>query len=246
MRFHLGCGVQHLDGYTNVDLRETAATDLVMDLTEPSLPTSESVDVVFSNAFFEHLRRSARVPHLNAIRHSLSDDGLVCYLGMPDFRRIAELYLAGGPGIVGPHFDLFNVYRYTHGDPEMAPEEGWQAQLHKSLFDVAEIGRLLRDAGYASYVVFRYVFPKEPAAADLSLGFYAVSRRVSAAELQRAASEFLRDFDQRFLQAATIRFEDGLSRPPAIARLRSLPQRRLIQRAAYGIASILARNTHPA
>lgn len=246
MRYHLGCGEQRLDGYTNVDLQPTAATDLVMDLTEPSLPVSEPVEAVFSNAFFEHLRRDQRAPHLRAVRKTMADDGFICYLGLPDFRRVAELYLAGGPGIVGPHFDLFNVYRYTHGDPEMSSGEGWVAQLHKSLFDVPEIGRLLRDAGWASYCVFRYVFPGEPAEADLSLGFYAVPRKMSEAELRRRARAFLAEFDGRFLQAHTIRFDDGLSRAPAVARALSMPQRRLVQRAAYGIAAILARNTHPA
>jgi hypothetical protein len=146
---------QRLDGYTNVDLQETAATDLVMDLTRPSLPAGEPAEGRFSKAFFEHLRRDQRAPHLKAALETFRDDGFVCYLGLPDFRRVAELYLAGSPGIVGPHFDLFNVYRYTHGDPEMASPDGWEAQLHKSLVDVQEVGRLLRDAGYASYVVFR-------------------------------------------------------------------------------------------
>jgi predicted SAM-dependent methyltransferase len=246
MRYHLGCGAQRLDGYVNVDLQPTAATDLVIDLTAPSLALSEPADVVFSNAFFEHLRRSTRVSHLAAVLRELSPRGFVCYLGLPDFQRVAELYLAGGPGVVGPHFDLFNVYRYTHGDPEMFPESGWEAQLHKSLFDVPEIGRLLRDAGYASYVVFRYVFPGEPKAADLSLGFFAVRTKVPEAALQQSSREFLSEFDTRFLDLTTLRFEDGRSRPQAVARVRSLPQRKLIQRVAYGVAAILAKNTHPA
>jgi predicted SAM-dependent methyltransferase len=246
MRFHLGCGEQRLAGYTNVDLQPTAATDLVMDLTRPSLSADEPIEAVFSNAFFEHLRRDQRAPHLRAVRQAVSEQSFICYLGLPDFRRVAELYLAGGPGIVGPHFDLFNVYRYTHGDPEMSSDEGWEAQLHKSLFDVPEVGRLLRDAGWASYVVFRYVFPGEPAGADLSLGFYAVTRKATAPELQQRARDFLSEFDGRFLQVDTIRFDDGVSRTPAVARALSVPQRRLVQRVAYGIAAILARNTHPA
>lgn len=244
MRFHLG-GEQRRDGYTNVDLQPTATTDLVMHLTRPSLPVSEPVEAVFSNAFFEHLRRDQRAPHLKAVLRTMSDDGFICYLGLPDLRSVAELYLAGGPGIVGLHFDLFNVYRYTHGDPEMSSYEGWEAQLRKSLFDVPEVGRLLGDAGCASYSIFRYVFPGEPAAADLSLGFYAVPRRVDEAELQRRACDFLVEFDGRLVQADTILFDDGLSRRPAVARALSLSPRHLVQRAACGIAAILARNTHP-
>ena len=244
MRYHLGCGEQRLDGCMNVDLQSTAATDLMTDLTAPSF--AERADAVFSNAFFEHLRRSARVPHLASVLRGLAPEGFACYLGLPDFRRVAELYLAGGPGIVGPHFDLFNAYRYTHGDPEMFPASGWEAQLHKSLFDVPEVGRLLRDAGYASYVVFRYAFPGEPEAADLSLGFFAVGRRVPEPNLERTARAFLAEFDGRFLDLSTLRSEDGRSRSQVVARVRSLPQRTLFQRAAYGLAAALAKNTHPA
>jgi predicted SAM-dependent methyltransferase len=246
MRYHLGCGDKHVDGYVNVDIRDTPATDEVMDLTLPEFPSGRPVDAVFSHAFFEHLRRDARVPHLKTLLRAVDADGFVCYIGLPDFRRVAELYLGSGPGIIGPHFDLFNVYRYTHGDPEMTPEDGWIGQLHKSLFDVPEVGRLLRDAGFASYVVFRYGFPGDPPGLDLSLGLYARPQKVPEAALREAARGFLADFDRRFLDLETVQFEDALSRPAPLARAAALPPRRLYQRAAYGIASILARNTHPA
>ena len=157
VRYHMGCGEQRIEGYVGVDIRATPVAELVLDLNEPKLPEGQQADVFFSHAFFEHLRRDARTPHLAALRGSLAPDGVVCYIGLPDFERIAQLYLEGGPGIVGPTFDLFHVYRYTHGDPEHQPD-WWEAQLHKSLFDVAETGRLLRDAGYGSYVLFRYAY----------------------------------------------------------------------------------------
>jgi hypothetical protein len=146
---------------------------------------------------------------------------------------------------VGPTFDLFHVYRYTHGDPEHQPD-WWEAQLHKSLFDVAETGRLLRDAGYGSYVVFRYAYPGEDAALDLNLGFYAVAGKRPTEELERECRAYLREFDGRFVRLETLRFEDGRSRPAAYARATSGPQRKLAQRVAYGVAARLARNTHPA
>ena len=246
MRYHLGCGDVALNGYVNVDIRDTPATDLVLDLNEPRLPADQAAQCVFSHAFFEHLRRDSRVPHLRAVRESLAPQGFVCYMGLPDFKRVAELYVQRGPGVVGPVFDLHNVYRYTHGDPEQSPEEGWEPQLHKSLFDVEEVGRLLRDAGYPSYVVFRYVFPHDRAEIDLSLGFYATAEQRSEAELQAACQRYLADFDGRFLQADTLRFEDGRSRPALVARAAGLPQKRLLQRIAYAAADRLAKNTHPA
>jgi hypothetical protein len=115
----------------------------VLDLSEPKLPERQQTDVLFSHTFFEHLRRDARVPHLAALRGSLAPDGVVCSIGLPDFERIAQRYLR-------------------------TSRTGWEAQLHKSLFDVAETGRLLRDAGYGSYVVFRYAYPGEDTALELT------------------------------------------------------------------------------
>jgi predicted SAM-dependent methyltransferase len=245
MRYHMGCGEQRIDGYVGVDIRKTGAADLVADLNRPQLPEGQLADVFFSHAFFEHLRRDSRVPHLKALRAGLAPDGVACYIGLPDFRRVAELYLSGGPGVVGPTFDLYHVYRYTHGDPEHRAD-WWEAQLHKSLFDVDEVGRLLRDAGYASYVTFRYAFPNEPDELDLSLGFYAVTSCRPTEELERECREFLRDFDGRFLRFETLRFEDGRARPAVVAQAASAPPRKLAQRVAYGVAARLARNTHPA
>src|SRR6266516_2239642 len=168
--YHLGCGHQRLDEFTNVDIQPTEAIDLVLDLNSLADLPGERVDGFFSHTFFEHLYRDNRLGHLRAARERLRPEGFVCYMVLPDFQRIAELYLARGQGIEGPIFDLHNVYRLTHGHPEMGGTD-WLAQLHKSLFDIDEIDRLLRDAGYPSYVIFRYVFPGDPSGHDLSLGF---------------------------------------------------------------------------
>ena len=116
LRIHLGCGDDRLPGFVNIDSRPTAAVDVAMDLSLPRLADG-SVSFAFSNAFFEHLYRSSRGPHLRRIRQALAPDGACCYMGIPYFPNIARLYVERGPGTAGPVFDLFNVYRYTHGDP---------------------------------------------------------------------------------------------------------------------------------
>src|ERR1700678_1390814 len=109
--YHLGCGPQHLDGFVNVDVRDTQAADLVADLnTLDGLPPGEAKGF-FSHAFFEHLYRDSRLGHLRAARERLASDGFVCYIGLPDFQRVAELYLSQGRGVEGPTFDLHNEIR---------------------------------------------------------------------------------------------------------------------------------------
>lgn len=198
--YHVGCGDVHLDGYVNVDIRDTPAADLTADLNRLELP--DPARGFFSNAFFEHLHRNARVPHLAAAREMLGPDGFICYIGLPDFRAVAQNYLAGAPGILGPTFDLYHVYRYTHGDPEGV--DHYTEQLHKSLFDHAELDHLLTEAGYGAHVTFTYLFPGEHT--RVTMGFFASPAPLPAEELQRCAAEFLAQFDGRFLQTASIRF----------------------------------------
>ena len=149
LRVHLGCGDDRLPGFVNIDYRPTAAVDVAMDLSLPRLADG-SVSLAFSNAFFEHLYRPSRGPHLRRIRQALAPDGACCYMGIPYFPNIARLYVERGPGTAGPVFDLFNVYRYTHGDPE-GQAAWWLGQLHKSLFDEEEVAALLAPSGFGAY-----------------------------------------------------------------------------------------------
>jgi hypothetical protein len=233
--YHLGCGDTRLEGYVNVDVRATAATDLTTDLNELELPRPASG--VFSHAFFEHLLRDARVPHLTAARRLLTDGGFVCYLGLPDFRAVAECYLSRAPGVVGPTFDLYNVYRYTHGDPENV--DYYFAQLHKSLFDSEELQRLLTEAGFASYVTFSYVFPGEQA--RVNLGFFATPSTTPGEHLRQRAVAFLAQFDDRFLQLGSLEWVDTRTRSRIEARIAGSPLRRTIRPFTTRVARRLAR-----
>ena len=163
-----------------------------MDLNVPRLAPS-SVALAFSNAFFEHLYRQQRLPHLRRIRESLEDAGVCCYIGVPYFRNIARFYLERAPGTLGPVFDLYNVYRYTHGDPEHQPQ-WWLGQLHKSLFDEEELAILLNDAGFPSYVMFCYGYPGDDHELPVTMGFYATAAAVPIEQQRRACLRFLERF----------------------------------------------------
>ena len=239
--YHLGCGPQHLDGFVNVDVRDTQAADLVADLnTLDGLPPGDTKGF-FSHAFFEHLYRDSRLGHLRAARERLAPDGFVCYIGLPDFQRVAELYLSQGRGVEGPIFDLHNVYRYTHGDPEMGGTE-WLPQLHKSLFDFTEVDRLLRDAGFGSYVIFRYAFPADPPEVGaLTLGFYATRDQRTA--VQDDARTFLAQFDGRFITLDSMVFDVTRSRSQPVANAMASGRARSARRLAYRAACRLAQMT---
>lgn len=202
LRVHLGCGDDRLPGFVNIDYRPTAAVDVAMDLSLPQLADG-SVSLAFSNAFFEHLYRPARGPHLQRIRRALAPDGACCYIGIPYFPNIARLYVERGPGTAGPVFDLANVYRYTHGDPE-GQASWWLGQLHKSLFDEHEIAALLAPSGFGAYVMFCYGYPGDVNEVPVTMGFYATCETVAPAELRQRCLAFLRPFADTRIRLATL------------------------------------------
>lgn len=199
IKVHVGCGSNRLEGFVNVDIRYTNAVDLAFDLNRFDF-FKGNADLVFSHAFFEHLYRPKRLPHLKGAYEALSPEGRICYIGIPDFERIAELYLRKGPGTDGPLFDLFNVYRYTHGFPEMVPSY-YTAQLHKSLFDVAELCDLLDQSGFKTRVLFHYAYPTDTNLEPINLGFYASKNPMSTEALCNDCIAFLKNHPDKVLMS---------------------------------------------
>jgi hypothetical protein len=204
LRVHLGCGGDRLPDFVNVDYRRTPATDLTMDLNVPRLAPG-SVALAFSNAFFEHLYRPQRLPHLLRIRESLVPDGVCCYIGVPYFRNVARFYLEKAPGTLGPVFDLYNVYRYTHGDPEHQ-QAWWLGQLHKSLFDEDEMAALLRDAGFRSFVMFCYGYPGDDHELPVAMGFYGSPAPAPVEHQREACLAFLGRFADERIRMSTLQW----------------------------------------
>jgi predicted SAM-dependent methyltransferase len=169
-RLHIGCGDVRLPGFINMDFRQTMAADIAADCTKLSVFPPESLGLVYSHAFFEHLYQHDRERNLKSVYDSLRKDGQAVYIGLPDFRIIAQAYLNREKGVIGEVFDLYNVYRYTHGDPEHV-KGWWLEQLHKSLFDAETVDDLLARSGFRYYCIFNYSFRDEHL--PLNLGFIA-------------------------------------------------------------------------
>ena len=204
LRVHLGCGDDKLPGFVNLDDRLTGAVDVALDLNLPPL-APDSVAVAFSHAFFEHLYRSSRLPHLRRIREALAPGGVCCYMGIPYFRNIARLYVERGPGTPSAIFDLFNVYRYTHGDPE-GQQAWWLGQLHKSLFDEDELGALVTQAGFGTFVMFAYGYPGDLNEVAVTMGFYATRETTPPEELRHCCLAFLQQFADTRIRLGTLQW----------------------------------------
>lgn len=187
MRVQLGAGPKPIDGFDNIDCRPVpgATTGHAFDL-----PYDDgTVDLLFGNAFFEHLYQAHLIPALTEWKRVLAPDGVAVIVGIPDFEVVARCYLEGDRGVIGPRFDMLEVYRYALGCPEAdttvhwpdwspsercddAPPE-WIPQLHKCVFDASVVASLLDAAGLPG-TVFRYAYIGEEY--PLNLAFVAGHR----------------------------------------------------------------------
>jgi predicted SAM-dependent methyltransferase len=175
-RVHLGCGDVRMKGFINVDFRTTLATDVQHDCRDLSVFPSGSLSVVFSNAFFEHLYKNDRVKCLQSIYTALRPEGEIVFTGFPDFERVARAYLEKKKGLISERFDLYHVYRFTHGDPEHV-DGWWLEQLHKTIFDKDEVEQILQQAGYRHYIIFDYAFRQDDLV--VTMGFVAFKQKPS-------------------------------------------------------------------
>jgi len=187
IKLHLGCGNKHISGMLNCDYRKTIASDRTFDCSNLCEFDDNSVNSIFSNAFFEHLYKENQIPFLIGCCRVLEKDAPLITLGVPDFEVIAQQYINKADGIIGDVFDLFNVYRYTHGNPEFA-KGYWNEQLHKSIFDKEYVKQLLGNSGFKSFTIFNYCYPKESIA--LNLGFIAYKNSADLDNLQSVLEPF--------------------------------------------------------
>jgi predicted SAM-dependent methyltransferase len=198
LELHLGCGDKHFPGMLNCEFRATKAADLVMDCGNLSKLCDGSVDRIFSHAFFEHLYKRQQVPLLRDCFRVLREGGVVVFLGIPDMQEIAGHYLSKSRGIVSEIFDLYHVYRYTHGDPEMAPHY-WTEQLHKSIFDKDYLKYLLCAAGFKHNIIFNYCYPGESIAINIGFIGYKSScmpNTENVAEVLSPFKEYIDNLDE--------------------------------------------------
>lgn len=187
MNIQIGAGDRPMRGFVNIDLRDKPGT---VRGHAHQIPVEDgTVDLLFSNALFEHLFLAQQIMALREWERVVAPDGVVVCVGIPDFEHVARAYLDRGPGILREKFDLLEAYRYTHGSPEnyqdnaadwltWSPGEhpndapaGWLPALHKAIFDGESLSEFCTAACGLHATVVRYCYPGETL--PLNLGFVA-------------------------------------------------------------------------
>lgn len=127
---HLGCGSKHFDGYINVDLWITDATDVICDITRLPWPDN-SISLIESYHVIEHISH-------RKVKDALSDWFRVLN---PGGRMVIEV----------PHFDKA-INEYLQGNEErLINIFGWQrtyGDIHLYGYNPARLIRLLEEVGF--------------------------------------------------------------------------------------------------
>ena len=93
IKLHLGCGKVRLDGYINIDLRQTSATDLECDISRLPFP-DETIESIATYHVIEHLPRHDVPKALKEWYRVLSGGGKLI-IECPNFDEAVREYLEG-------------------------------------------------------------------------------------------------------------------------------------------------------
>jgi predicted SAM-dependent methyltransferase len=138
-QLHLGCGGNILKGWANID-RQDKEQIIHWDLTT-SLPLEpESISLIFSEHFIEHisLKQAARL--FADCHRALQPEGLI-RVSTPNLRTLVDEYLAGKTG------DWHDV-GWSPATPCQMVNEGLHLWGHQFVYDFAELKQLLESAGF--------------------------------------------------------------------------------------------------
>ena len=145
IKLNLGCGNIRFEGYINIDVTETPATDIIADIVSLPMFPGDCVDEIQMNAVFEHLYRYQQKPALKEWLRILKPGGKLIINWIPDFDVVIDAYLKRERGIKSQIFDLSHVSQCTFGqpDPLCSPHN-----LHKDVFTKESVRELLLETGF--------------------------------------------------------------------------------------------------
>ena len=163
VKLHLCCGGKKYNDYINVDIVPLEGADVTMNIPQDLflVPSDIASEILIENGF-EHFYRYQQDDLLKECRRILKDKGRLVIKGIPDFDLIADAYMNKKKGNVSAVFDLYEVYRLTHGDPTPANSPH---QLHKDIFTKDIFRELLARHGFSIEGMSEKVFSGENTAA---------------------------------------------------------------------------------
>lgn len=158
MKLHLGCGHNLLEGWVNIDgwriPPKPGCEFIEHDLTKGIPQPDNSVDLIFTEHFLEHIEREEAVVLLRDCRRALKPGG-VMRIVVPDLGYLVQKYVAndlnwGGEGGWQPK------------DRCTMLNQGMRSWGHRHLYDHDDMVRLLDEAGFKDFPPVPWRVSKTP------------------------------------------------------------------------------------
>ena len=134
MKLHLGCGDKRLEGFVNVDFRETSAVDVVDDAATLKNISDGSVDLIYASHILEHFGRNEYKDVLKRWYDVLKPRG-VLRLAVPDFGAVVEWYTLTAR-------DLTDLRGLLYGGQD------YPGNFHYCCWDRTTLEKDLKEAGF--------------------------------------------------------------------------------------------------
>jgi len=166
-KVNLGCGSYPLEGYINVDIRESVKPDVVADILKGLPFETDSIDEVSCSEFLEHFTPKQVTEVIREIARILKTNG-VFEFGLPNGIKCALM--------LGEHYwqeadrtDLTYLWNNVNGQKNthyLNNKDEVNARKHKNLFNEQYLSLLLEKYGFKSvefgYSMKAYEEWKEP------------------------------------------------------------------------------------
>jgi SAM-dependent methyltransferase len=153
IKLHLGCGGIHLPDFINIDIKKSAATDVVMNVMDIKYP-KESVDRIESYHLVEHLEPREFNLALKEWYRVLKKDG-VLVIECPDLEELCKRFLRETE-----EWKWRTGLMIFYGFPDTEVETG---QQHKNGFSKRRLAELLKKTGFKRVVAKKpYQDPEMP------------------------------------------------------------------------------------
>jgi predicted SAM-dependent methyltransferase len=116
MRLHLGCGDKHIDGFINVDIRKTSATDITDNVVYLMKFDKKSVDLIYASNVLEHIDKFQYMYAMKNWYRVLKDGGML-RVSVPDFEAMCAYYCQTQdlrsvyPSLYGGHKDEYDFHK---------------------------------------------------------------------------------------------------------------------------------------
>jgi predicted SAM-dependent methyltransferase len=139
MKVHLGCGMNYITGWINIDL-DSSQADIKADLRLPLPYADSSVDLIFNEHFIEHISREDGRKFLAECYRVLKPGG-VLRVSTPDLRWLVAQYIGG-------KLDEWTDVGWLPRTSCELINEGMRSWGHLYLYDLPELNLAMRSVGF--------------------------------------------------------------------------------------------------